>query len=38
LYPEDINARIEREEWWTPERVQNEFPFLRPGDPQRNEG
>jgi hypothetical protein len=34
LYPEEINARIEREEWWTPERVRREFPFLRPGNPE----
>ena len=31
LYPEEIDARIEREEWWTPERVRREFPFARPG-------
>lgn len=34
LYPEEIDARIEREEWWTPERVRREFPFLRPDDPE----
>jgi uncharacterized protein (DUF433 family) len=31
FYPEEIDARIEREEWWTPERVRREFPFARPG-------
>lgn len=31
LYPEEIKARIEREEWWTPVRVRREFPFLNPG-------
>lgn len=31
LYPEEIDARIEREEYWTPERVWREFPFMRPG-------
>lgn len=30
LYPEEINARIEREEHWTSERVWKEFPFTRP--------
>jgi uncharacterized protein (DUF433 family) len=38
LYPEEIEARIEREEWWTPERVRREFPSLRPGNPERSEG
>ncbi|MDQ3942173.1 MAG: DUF433 domain-containing protein [Actinomycetota bacterium] len=33
LYPEEIDARIEREEYWTPERVWSEFPFTRPGSP-----
>lgn len=36
LYPEEVDARIEREESWTPERVRREFPFLRPGGPVRN--
>ena len=27
LYPEEIDARIEREEYWTPERGRQEFPF-----------
>lgn len=31
LYPEEIDTRIEREEWWTPERVWQEFPYIRPG-------
>jgi uncharacterized protein (DUF433 family) len=30
LYPEEIDARIEEEESWTPERVYAEFPYLRP--------
>jgi uncharacterized protein (DUF433 family) len=30
LYPEEIDARIEEEEYWTPERVYAEFPYLRP--------
>jgi uncharacterized protein (DUF433 family) len=30
LYPEEIDARIEEEESWTPERVYTEFPYLRP--------
>lgn len=34
LYPEEVDARIEREERWTPERVRSEFPFLRAGDPE----
>jgi uncharacterized protein (DUF433 family) len=38
LYPEEVDARIEREESWTPERIRREFPFLRPGGPVRNEG
>jgi uncharacterized protein (DUF433 family) len=29
-YPEDIDARLEREAHWTPERVAEEFPFTRP--------
>lgn len=33
LYPEEIDARIEREEWWTPERVRRELPFTRRGVP-----
>ena len=31
LYPEEIDARIELEERLTPERVRQEFPFLRSG-------
>jgi uncharacterized protein (DUF433 family) len=27
LYPEEIDARLEREEYWTPERVAAELPF-----------
>jgi uncharacterized protein (DUF433 family) len=30
LYPREIDARLEREEQWTSERVRGEFPFLRP--------
>lgn len=29
LYPDEINARIEREERWTPERVRRELPFTQ---------
>lgn len=31
LYPEEVDARVEREEHWTPERVWSEFPFTHPG-------
>jgi len=27
LYPQEIDARLEREEYWTPERVAAELPF-----------
>ena len=30
IYPREIDARLEREEQWTAERVRKEFPFLRP--------
>ncbi len=30
LYPDEIDARIEREESWTPERLWSEHPFMRP--------
>lgn len=30
IYPHEIDARLEREKQWTPERVRGEFPFLRP--------
>jgi uncharacterized protein (DUF433 family) len=30
LYPAEIDARLEREAQWTPERVWREFPFSRP--------
>jgi uncharacterized protein (DUF433 family) len=30
LYPQEIDARLEREEKWTPERVRRELPFARP--------
>lgn len=29
-YPAEIEARLEREAQWTPERVRREFPFARP--------
>ena len=29
-YPSEIDARLEREAQWTPERVRREFPFSRP--------
>lgn len=32
IYPSEINARLEREARWTPERVRREFPFSRPLD------
>ncbi len=31
LYPEEIDARIERDERWNPGNVHREFPFMRPG-------
>lgn len=37
LYPGEIDARIEREEYWTPERVWEEFPFVRPQAPGRSD-
>ena len=30
LYPAEIDARLEREARWTPERVAQELPFARP--------
>ena len=30
LYPEEIDARIEREEHWSAERLWEEHPFMRP--------
>ena len=30
LYPDEIDARIEREEYWTAERFWDEHPFMRP--------
>ncbi len=30
LYPVEIDARLEREDAWTPERVRKELPFARP--------
>lgn len=30
LYPAEIEARLEREAQWTPERVRRELPFARP--------
>jgi uncharacterized protein (DUF433 family) len=30
IYPAEIDARLEREAQWTPERVRREFPFSRP--------
>jgi uncharacterized protein (DUF433 family) len=30
IYPSEIDARLEREAQWTPERVRREFPFSRP--------
>src|SRR5919107_1212659 len=34
LYPEEIDARIEEEQYWTSERVYGEFPYLRPREAQ----
>ena len=31
IYPREIDARLEREEHWTPERAWSEYPFMRPG-------
>jgi len=31
VYPDEIEARLKREEQWTPERVSREQPFSRPG-------
>ena len=33
LYPEEIEARLEEEEYWRPEKLYEEFPFTRPGSP-----
>lgn len=30
LYPHEIDARLEREAQWTPERVASDLPFARP--------
>ena len=30
FYPDEIDARIEEEEYWTPEKLYGEFPYLRP--------
>jgi uncharacterized protein (DUF433 family) len=30
IYPSEIDARLEREAQWTPERVRRELPFARP--------
>ncbi len=35
LYPDDIDARIEREHAWTPDRVRQELPYVTPADPSR---
>ena len=32
LYPHEIDARLEREAQWTPERVARKLPFARPGN------
>ncbi len=37
LYPREIDARIEEEEYWTPERLYDEFPFVRPDDARPSE-
>jgi uncharacterized protein (DUF433 family) len=33
LYRDEIDARIEEDEQWTPEKLYYEFPFTRPGGP-----
>lgn len=33
LYPAEIEARLEREQRWTPERLGEELPFSRPEEP-----
>ncbi|MDP8952195.1 MAG: hypothetical protein M3N18_08170 [Actinomycetota bacterium] len=33
LYQDEIDARLEEDERWTPERLYQEFPFTRPGVP-----
>lgn len=33
LYPQEIEARLEREARWTPERVRRELPFAQPRNP-----
>lgn len=30
LHPREINERLQREAYWTPERVAAELPFTRP--------
>jgi uncharacterized protein (DUF433 family) len=30
IYPKEIDARIEEEGYWTPEKLYGEFPYLRP--------
>jgi len=30
LYPQEIDARLDREAHWTPERVQAELPYAKP--------
>ncbi|HSG38117.1 MAG TPA: DUF433 domain-containing protein, partial [Thermoanaerobaculia bacterium] len=30
VYPREINARLEREAQWTPDRVRQDLPFARP--------
>jgi uncharacterized protein (DUF433 family) len=30
MYPEEIDARLAREERWTPDRIRDEYPFLLP--------
>lgn len=37
LYPAEIDARLEREASWTPERVRRELPFAAPAGPNRSE-
>ena len=30
MYPDEIDARLAREERWTPDRIRDEYPFLLP--------
>lgn len=38
LYPEEIDARLDREESWTPEEVWSRYPFTKPGSSKEDSG